>query len=365
MKLPLHDIHKAAGASFMDFMGWQIVQRFSSVESEYWAVQKSAGLIDLSCSGIFEMKGDDRTRFLHGMVTNDIKALTPGAGCHAAFLSPQGRMITDLRVFCSEESFILATEPAGREKLGPSLRKYIIGDRPLLLDRSEEMALLSLQGPKAAALLASVLSQPRALEHSYDHFETMLAGARTRICRVNRTRPGGYDFMVERQTLPQVWDLILEAGKKDEVRPVGFESFDTHRIEAGVPWFGLDMDENTLPIEAGLEKDAISFNKGCYIGQESVARITYRGHVNRKLVGLRLSDSHPASKGDKLSKDDHEVGWITSSAYSPGLKTAIALGYLRREVLEPDTVVLIEHGDERLSGQVTPLPFLELEAPAP
>ena len=117
MKLPLHDIHKAAGASFMDFLGWQIVQRFSSVESEYWALHKSAGLIDLSCSGTFELKGDDRTRFLHGMVTNDIKALTPGAGCYAAFLSPQGRMISDLRVFCTEESFILSTEPAGREKL--------------------------------------------------------------------------------------------------------------------------------------------------------------------------------------------------------------------------------------------------------
>src|SRR5687767_16009307 len=119
MKLPLHDIHKAAGAVFMDFMGWQIVRAFSSVESEYWALQKSAGLIDLSCSGTFELKGDDRTRFLHGMVTNDIKALTPGAGCHAVFLSPQGRMIADLRVLCSEDSYILATEPAGREKLGP------------------------------------------------------------------------------------------------------------------------------------------------------------------------------------------------------------------------------------------------------
>ena len=365
MKLPLHDIHKAAGASFMDFMGWQIVERFSSVESEYWALQRSVGLIDLSCSGTFELKGDDRARFLHGMVTNDIKALTPGAGCYAAFLSPQGRMITDLRVFCCEESLILSTEPAGREKLGPSLRKYIIGDRPLFLDRSEEMALLSLQGPKAGSLLAKVLSEPRMLEHPYAHFETVLAGARIRICRVNRTLAGGYDFMVERQALPSVWDLILENGKEGEVQPVGFESFDAHRIEAGVPWFGLDMDENTLPIEAGLEKSAISFNKGCYIGQESVARITYRGHVNRKLAGLRLSGSHPASKGDKISKDDREVGWITSSAYSPMLNTAIALGYLRREVLEPDTAVIIEHGDERRNGQVTPLPFPELQTPVP
>ena len=152
---------------------------------------------------------------------------------------------------------------------------------------------------------------------------------------------GGFDFIVERQSLPLVWDLILASGKNDGVLPVGFESFNVHRIEAGIPWYGLDMDENTLPIEAGLEKDAISFNKGCYIGQESVARITYRGHVNRKLVGLSLSGIQPASKGDKISKDGQEVGWVTSSAYSPNFKRAIALGYLRREVLEPSTTVFI------------------------
>src|SRR6185295_17304853 len=143
----------------------------------------------------------------------------------------------------------------------------------------------------------------------------------------------------------------------DELLPVGFESFNVHRIEAGIPWYGLDMEENTLPIEAGLERDAISFNKGCYIGQESVARITYRGHVNRKLVGLGLSGNQPVSKGDKVSKDGQEVGWVTSSAYSPNLKRAIALGYLRREVLEPRTTVLVESGDGSVSGEVTPLPF--------
>ena len=201
--------------------------------------------------------------------------------------------------------------------------------------------MLSLQGPKATELLASMLPQPPSLKLPYDHFEAMLAGAKTRICRVDRTSRGGYDFIVERQNLPVVWHLILASGKNEGVQPVGFESFNVHRIEAGIPWYGLDMDENTLPIEAGLEKDAISFNKGCYIGQESVARITYRGHVNRKLVGLSLSGIHPASKGDKISKDGQEVGWVTSSAYSPNLKIAIALGYLRREVLEPGTSVFI------------------------
>jgi folate-binding protein YgfZ len=356
-KLPLHDIHQAAGASFMDLFGWQVVQKFSTVDSEYRALQECAGLVDLSCSGVFELKGDDRVRFLHGMVTNDIKSLTPGSGCHAAFLSPQGRMMADLRVFCCEDSLILTTDPAVREKLGPALRKYIIGDRPLLLDRSDELALLSLQGPKATALLASLLPQLPLLERPYEHCEATLAGARTRICRVSRTRSGGLDFIVERQSLPGVWDLITASGKKDGVWPVGFESFNVHRIEAGIPSYGIDMDENTLPIEAGLEKTAISFTKGCYIGQESVARITYRGHVNRKLIGLSLSGTRPASKGDKISKDGQEVGWVTSSAYSPNLRIAIALGYLRREVLEPGTSVLIGTGEAGVSAQVSPLPF--------
>src|SRR5262245_50103944 len=193
--LLLNDIHRAAGASFMDLFDWQIVRTFSSVESEYWAIRKSAGLIDLSWSGIFELKGDDRTRFLHGMVTNDIKSLTPGSGCYAAFLSPQGRMMSDLRIFCSAEFLVLTTEPAGREKLGSGLRKYIIGDRPLLLDRSEELALLSLQGATAAQCLSEILSQPLPLQHPYDHLEATLGSAKIRICNVRRTGVGGFDII--------------------------------------------------------------------------------------------------------------------------------------------------------------------------
>jgi folate-binding protein YgfZ len=274
-------------------------------------------------------------------------------------------MTADLRVFCSEDSLILTTEPAGRGKLDPGLRKYIIGGRPVLLDRSEELALLSLQGPKAAEMLTRLFVKPFSLDRPYDHCEATLVGTKAQVCRVGRTGAGGFDFIVERHSLPEVWNLILENGKKDGVQPVGFDAFNVHRIEAGIPWFGLDINENTLPLEAGLEKEAISFNKGCYIGQESVARITYRGHVNRKLAGLSLSGSRDASMGDKVFKDGQEVGWITSSAYSPRLKIPIALGYLRREVLEPATIVLIGTSDGDVSAQVTPLPFLETHPRVP
>jgi len=358
--LPLHEVHQAASATFTDLFGWQVVQRFSSVEAEYWALHKTAGWIDLSCSGIFEVKGDDRTRFLHGMLTNDIKSLAPGCGCYAASLSPQGRLVGDLRVFCCEESLLLTTEPAVREKLGPALRKYIIGDRPVLLDRSEELAILSLQGPRATALLAKVFPEVASLEKPYSHQAADLAGARVRICHVCRTGWGGYDFIVERPMLRLVWNLILQDGKQEGAEPVGFEGLNVHRVEAGIPWYGLDMDESTLPIEAGLEKSAISFNKGCYVGQESVARITYRGHVNRKLVGLRLSGSRPASQGNKIWRDSQEVGWVTSSVHSWRLGAAIALAYLRREVLDAAAPVSIDAGEGSIDARVVPLPFLDI-----
>jgi folate-binding protein YgfZ len=242
-------------------------------------------------------------------------------------------------------------------KLVPALSKYIIGDRPQLQDRSDDLALLSVQGPRAAQLISLVVSRAAASEAAYGHFEADLLGKKTRICRVDRTILPGYDLIVCREELLEVWQFILEQGETFGLRPVGFESFNVHRIEAGLPYYGLDMDENTLPIEAGLEKTAISLNKGCYIGQESVARITYRGHVNRKLAGLLLSSSRGATKGDKVFKGDQEVGWVTSGAYSPRVQRAIALGYLRREVLDPGASVHIQSADQVIEAEVASLPF--------
>ncbi len=353
--LPLHQTHQAAGASFTDFFGWEIPERFSSIEPEYETLCHSVGLLDWSCSVVLELRGDDRVRFLHGMVTNDIKSLWAGKGCRAASLTPQGRLVADLHVFCLEESLLLTAEASVRERLEPSLRKYIIGNRPALADRSGELALLSLQGPKAMELLETIQSTP--LENAFEHCQLSVSGNPVRVCRINRTPAGGFDLLVPRENLLQTWQFILEQGRPLGIQPVGFASFNILRIEAGIPLFGFDMEENTLPIEAGLEQNAISFNKGCYIGQESVARITYRGHVNRKLSGLLLAGDRAAAKGDKVFKGEQEVGWITSSAVSPRLRRAIALGYLRREVSEPGARVLIHCGTGTIEAEVTALPF--------
>jgi folate-binding protein YgfZ len=351
----LHGQQQAAGANFIEHRGWEIPQKFSSVYEEYETLNSSAGLISLSPPGLIEVTGKDRARFLHGMLTNDIKALQPGQGCYAALLTPQGRIVADMRVYCLEPSFLLSVESDLREKVTAGLRKYIIGDQVQLLDRSEELSLLSLQGPRSTELLGLVGSQT-PLSKPFDHFKTELAGREVRVCRVDRISQGGYDFISSAEDLPAIWDFLLREGKTLGVKPVGIDALNTHRVEDGIPWYGFDVDETNIPLEAGLES-AISYTKGCYIGQEIIARATYRGHVNRKLSGVLLSGDDPLSKGDKIFKDGAEVGWVTSSVYSIGVRSAIALAYLRREVLSPGTSVRVDHAGGSMGGQVTALPF--------
>jgi folate-binding protein YgfZ len=358
-KLPLHEAHQAAGATFREFSGWEVPARFSSVETEYEALSKEAGLLDLTHSGTIEVSGDDRVRFLHGMLTNDIKGLQPGQGCYAAFLTAQGRMVGDLRVFCLRETLLLTTEPGVRDKLAPALAKYVIGERPRLVDRSEELAILSVQGPRAPEVLSQLSPGLVLPEQPFDHLEAKVVDARIIMCRVQRVQAGGYDLILPKTNLFELWMLLLEQGRSCGLLPVGLESYNIHRMEAGIPWYGVDMDESTLPIEAGLEKSAISFNKGCYIGQEPVARITYRGHVNRKFSGLLLVSERPASYGDKVFDGDREVGWVTSSGNSFRLRRPIALGYLRREVLEPGMSLRIETDKGPIESRVATLPFVE------
>jgi glycine cleavage system T protein len=351
----LYRQQQAAGANFIEHQGWEIPQKFSSAYEEYETLNSSAGLIGLSPPGLIEVTGKDGARFLHGMLTNDIKALQPGQGCYAALLTPQGRIVADMRVYCLESCFLLSVESDLREKVTAGLRKYIIGDQVQLLDRSEELSLLSVQGPRSTELLSLVSSQHPSSE-PFHHFKTEVSGREVRVCRVDRISRGGYDFISRAEDLPEFWDFFLKEGKSLGVKPVGIDALNTHRVEDGIPWYGFDFDETNIPLEAGLE-NAISYNKGCYIGQEIIARATYRGHINRKLSGVLLSGDNPVSKGDKIFKEETEVGWITSTVYSITLQSTIAMGYLRREVMSPGTTVRVDHAGSSMAGQVTALPF--------
>ena len=353
---PLFETQRDSGASFVECRGWEVPDGFTSLEEEYAALRHEAGLLDLSVQGVVELRGRDRSRFLHGMVTNDIQSLSPGQGCYALMLTPKGRILTDMRVLCLEDSLMLVIDSDLIEKDLSLLRKYIIADQVEVIDRSADLAMLSLQGPKAAEAIARLCPQPSLPEAPFQHRLIQLGTLPARCARMRRTASGGYDLMVSGALSVDLWNLLLQAGKPSGLRPVGLEAWKVHRLEAGIAWYGTDMDEARIPLETGLE-EAISYSKGCYIGQEVVARSTYRGQVNRKLMGLLLSSGEPAQGGDKIIRNGQEVGWVTSSTYSPRLRRAIALAYVRKEAWDPGTTVEVESHGARTDAEVTQHPF--------
>lgn len=352
----LFETQRDWGAEFVEFRGREVPNRFTSLDKEYAALGHEAGLLDLSVQGVVELRGRDRSRFLHGMVTNDIRNLSPGQGCYALMLTPQGRILTDMRVLCLEEALMLVVDADLVEKDMALLRRYIIADQVEVIDRSSDLAILSLQGPKAAEAIARLCAGTSLPEVPFAHLPIQVGSLTTRCARVRRTASGGYDLVVPASQSVDLWKLLLQEGKPAGLRPVGLKAWNVRRLEAGIPWYGVDMDEARIPLETGLE-EAISYSKGCYIGQEVVARATFRGHVNRKLMGLVLSSGEPARGGDKIFRNGQEVGWVTDSAYSPGLRRAIALAYIRKEAWDPGTSVGVDSAAGRTDAEVTQYPF--------
>jgi folate-binding protein YgfZ len=285
------------------------------------------------------LTGADRVRFLHGMVTNDIEALREGQGCHAAMLTTKGKMLADLVVYADEEALTLALDGTLRAKIKATLDKHIIMDDVEVTDRSDEVNALGVYGEDAAHAIATAVGASADRLAALPKYWHVRIGA----ARVARTPElGGDGFHV--------------FGAAVAGEPLEDAEFEERRIEAGTPRYGIDMGEERLPIEAGIT-DAVSFIKGCYLGQEVIARATNLGHINRRLVGLWLDGDEPAARGAKLSAPSRpEAGMVTSSARSRRLGRAIALAYVHRTLWDPGTVLSLA-GDGR-RAIVTSLPFL-------
>jgi folate-binding protein YgfZ len=303
------------------------------------------------------MIGEDRASFLQGMVSNDVQALRPGEGCAAVLLTEQGRIVADLRVYALETCFLLDVDAHIKEKLIESLSRFIIADDVELEDLSETQTTLALQGPLSSQVLATA-GVAVSLANALQHCEATVAGASIRVVRVDDTGEKGYELLIPTADSESVWRALLQAGTPLGLRPVGLTALNTLRVEAGIPWYGLDMDEGRIVLEVGMEH-AVSFKKGCYLGQEVVERATARGHINRKLSGLIIKgDGSPLpASGDKLFHETQEVGWVTSAVTSPRFGCPIALGYVRREHLTPGTQLRIDRQGIPMIAEVTTLPF--------
>ena len=315
------------------------------------AVRRGAGLFPLDDRGLIEVSGDDRTRWLDGMVSNDVDSLTPGrvaSGCYALFLSPKGRILADLHVLLRPESFWLEVASDAADKLATQLDRYIIADDVVLTQRGADIARFGIEGPAAFEIVGRAASGFETLAPG-STVVVEIAGVPVTLAAFGWTGELALQLFVPR---PQR-DVVLEAlrGAEPELVPGDAETLELMRIEAGVPKLGVDIDEEVLPAEAHLDW-AISTTKGCYIGQEIVARLRSRGQVNHLLVGLRV-EGVEAGELPELFCDDRRIGELTSRAVSE-TAGSIALGYVRREHAEPGTRLRAGAG----TAEVASLPFV-------
>ena len=299
--------------------------------ADYELLRESVGMADSSARGKLRLHGAEAAEFLQGQVTNDVEGLAPGQGCYAALLTHKGKVRVDMRVLRGDDWIWLDTEPGLEPLMTRTVETYGIGRDARVEDVTTSHAILSLLGPAARAALDV---EPPAEEHAFV--------------------TGEHGLYVSTQLGV---DVICPAAGADAVRaalgvePVSPEAAELLRIEAGRPRFGIDFDAETIPEEAGLNERAVSFTKGCYVGQETVARLHYKGKPNRHLRGLRLSE--PAPTGTELRLGDRTVGTLGSAAVSP-VHGPIGLALVRREAAPGDELGL---GDSGATAAVVELPF--------
>jgi len=306
-------------------------------------------LFDLTGRGEIVLSGKDRAPFLHGLVTNDVKKLRPGEGCPAAFLTPKGKLLADLVVLCAPDELVVDTPPELAKKVETLLRKYLMFGDVAIENRTEATGVLHVEGRETEEVLRKGTGQEGPAEP-----RSHLVVEGTRVVRESRGGFSGFDLRVPRALLESTRSRLLDAGAVPAPLPV----LEGARIEAGIPRWGAELTENVLPDEAGLPaRGWVSYTKGCYIGQETVARIRTYGHVNRNLVGLILEGDVPPPAGAEIRAGGAKAGAVTSGALSGRLGTAIALGYVHREYAAPGTgvVVLLPSGSS--AATVSALPF--------
>jgi folate-binding protein YgfZ len=296
-----------------------------SFDDQYAAAHESAVLGDRADLATLVVTGADRRTFLHALFTNDIASLAPGTGTYAAYLTPQGRMISDMRVVETGDRILLGVQRSVAAALAERLDRLVFSEDVRVRDASKELAGLGVYGPGARRMVEEAAAIPvTPMETEYDNVTSPFV-----IIRDETFGVPGFEAWLGLDEHGRLRDSFIERG----AIPAGGETFEALRIEAGRPRFGVDMFTDTIPLEAGIEDRAVSFTKGCYVGQEVIVRVMHRGHgrVARRLVRLVLPAGTPLNAGDPIVDGERRVGEITSAANSPKAGGVLAFGYVQRD----------------------------------
>jgi folate-binding protein YgfZ len=326
--------------------------------AEYEAVRGvGAGLFDLSARGRVEVSGAEAVMFLNGMLTNDVAGLEEGAWMHAAFPNPQGRLLASTRVLRRGGAFLFDTEATTYTAVLKHLERFTLAGDFRVRDLTAETALLSVQGARAAEFVGASLGADAALTGRGRVTPASFGGVEVTVIRATHTSEDGFDIFVSADEAPSLRQSLLEAGAKS----CGMDTLEVLRVEAGVPRYGVDASDANVVLEVVDEEEAVSYTKGCYAGQEIIARIHWRGHVAKRLAGLVLeSDAEPPPDARlRDTASGREAGRITSQAFSPRLRKRIALAVVKYDFLAPGTELKVFDGDTEFSAaRVADLPLV-------
>ena len=359
-ELALHEFHRGLNAAFTEVNGVEAVAHYGDPGREHVALWENAGVIDLGFRGRLCVTGMDRQRLLNGQVTNNVKNLRPGEGCYATLVTAKGRIQSDLNIYCLEQEFLLDFEPGLSTRISQRLEQFIIADDVQIADVAPHYGLLAVQGPKSAEVIRGLqlglnlptvsMSSSRANDPTLGEIYCM---------KHPRGNQAAFDLFVPTSALAVFANKVLAAAESRGGCVCGWQAWELARIETGTPRFGADMDESNIAPEAGIEDRAISYNKGCYIGQEVIARLRTYGQVTKALRGIRLADGLKdlPRKGDKLFVGDKEAGYITSAAASPIFNANLALGYVRKEHNQIGTTLTARTSSGEFAAKIVPLPF--------
>jgi len=344
MDTPLLAQHQAAGATLGDFSGCRLPDKFGDWEAEWRVARESVALFDTTCHAIVILRGPDRVRYLHAIVSNDVRSLGEDEGARALLLNPQGHVLFELEIHAQQDQLLVLSHASVHELTVATLDKYIIMDDVEMEDATDRLGTIAFEGPRAG-IVASQLAG-FALEGFAE-----LAGERVDIAGVKcylvrRSHYGfpGVQIIAPREHLATLWGVVGAAVDAEHGAVIGMRALNALRLEAGVPWFPLDFNDTVVANEAGLDATHLSFTKGCYTGQEIVERVRSRGHLNRRRVRLTFSTPDPPAAGTKLRAGDSEAGYVTSAAFSPLSGTAIGMGYVRRECDSTGSIVEYDGG---------------------
>jgi aminomethyltransferase len=369
---PLHDLHQQAEAEFQAYDTLDIVCTFGQPPAEYAAIRKGCALLDWPQRGILELSGKDRLPFLNNLLTNQTwdkqtkAGLSPGQGVYAFFLNTKGRIEADMNVLELGDRTWLEMDARLVEPTRVAFEKFLFAEQVKLVNRTGDLHEISLQGPGAPEILAGALGAPCPDLAPLGSSKLHLFDSETVVWRDDPAGVPGFYLILPTAGAGAVWSTLVsrfsapsDTGKRP-LRPAGWAAWNATRIEAGRPLFGIDFDNSILPAETAQLARAVSFTKGCYLGQEIVARMHARGQVAKQLVGLKMENDALPLAGTKIFDDQqHEIGGVTSSTLSPLLSnTAIALGLVKRPFIAPGTRVHIPAEGALRAATVTALPFV-------